>query len=194
MSRLICYSASRNISTSRRSSLDKNLHSTTAKSTAKPAATADAAPPDWKAKSAAAALQAFPKLRDVNSTKVSLLLVLLSFFDDVPITAELLWRGGTYQKRWNQLGEVTELELANLGLHQDLSSMLSDRPGLNQLFLELETANVIQIAPSTGLKILNRQTAAQVVADLPDTTKIFWRHQVLLITSYAFPRRYLGPK
>lgn len=154
----------------------------------------DTTPVNWKTQSGAAVLQAVPCLQGYNSPEVSLLLVLLCFFESSQITMEVLWRGGTLQKRWSQLGEITEMGAFESGLHRDLGAILSDRSGLSQSFQKLEAVHIIRTVSSTGMTILDQQIVARVTDSLPHTIKTFWMHQALLVTSHGFPRKYLEPK
>jgi len=156
--------------------------------------TPDTSPSDWKAQSEAAASKAAPCLQGCNSSEISLLLVLLCFFEGSRITKELLWRGSTRQKRWSQLGEMIEMGAFETGLHHDLGAILSDYSGLSQSFRKLEALHVIRAVPSNGMTILDQQIVARVTDGLPRAIKTFWMHQALLIASHGFPRKYLEPK
>ncbi len=140
-----------------------------------------------------AVLQAVPQLRDIKPSGITLLLVLLCFFEGSQITRELLFRGSTPQRRWSQQGDSEE-EAPDTGLHPDLGAILSDLSELGQKFDELERALVIRRDSSTGMTTIDCQIVTLVTDGLSDVVKTFWKHQALLIACHGFPRKYLEPE
>ena len=120
--------------------------------------------------------------------------MLLCFLENFQLTTELLWRGNTYQKRWNQLGETTEIKVFETCFDRDLGKMCSDHSNLNQLFQKFETAFIIRVDFFIKMTALNQQVVARVTDGLPRIIKLFWMHQALLIIIHGFPRKYLKPK
>ena len=184
----------RNIRGKRPVATNRKSHFTTERNLNQAAMMPDTTVPDWKIQSETVILQVVPTLRQYNSQEISLLLMLLCFLESSQLTTELLWRGNTHQKRWNQLGETTEVGAFETCFDRDLGKMCSDHSGLNQLFQKFEAALIIRVDSFIKMTALNQQVVARVTDGLPRIIKPFWMHQTLLITIHGFPRKYLKPK
>ena len=78
------------------------------------------------------------------SDEASLLLILLSFLstsEKVPL--ELLFRGATPRKRWNEHGNIDEVNAMDAGLIPELASLCSDTLRLGNAFHELHVASAV---------------------------------------------------
>ena len=146
------------------------------------------AEPTWKAPS----LAAVPGSIDIRSEDAKVLLILLSFLatsEKIPL--DLLFRGATPRKRWNELGEIEEVDAIHAGLVPELGSLLSDIPRLNNTFHELVLSSAV--SENSDQVYTVDEAVARVHESLSPELHSFWRYHALVIAYRAIPWKYIEP-
>lgn len=152
--------------------------------------TTSSAASHWKISSIAAASEAFPG--GIHSDDAKLLLVLLCFLSNSEVPVDLLFRGATPRKRWDNYGEIKETEALHVGLLHELVDLLSDIAKLDNALWELQSLSAIS-RNSNRTYILDRSILARVSDSLPPQFHPFWRQQVLVVVYRSIPWKYLEP-
>lgn len=153
----------------------------------KPLQTVPEAEPDGKALSMAAVTRP----GNILSEDGNLLLILLSFLKaSEKIHLDLLFRGATPRKRWNEHGEIEEVDARHACLAPELVNLLSDIQKLDDAFHELERSSTVLKDPDQTYTV-NENVVDRVRGGIPQAKVSFWRCQALIVTYRAIPWKYI---
>jgi hypothetical protein len=146
----------------------------------------------WKAPSIAAASEALPGVGGIHSEDTKLLLVLLCFLASSEVPLDLLFRGASPRRRWNEHGEIEEADALYSGLHSELVHLLSSMAKLSNAFGELVALSAVS-RNSDQTYIVDQAVLACVSDSLPPELHSFWRLQALIVVYRSIPWKYLEP-
>ncbi|KAI9146641.1 Calcium-dependent protein kinase 1 [Paramyrothecium foliicola] len=130
------------------------------------------------------------ELEGTSSEDAKVLLCLLSFLstsDKIPLD---LVRGALPRKRWNEHGEIEEVNAVHIGLDPELRGLLSDAPRLSNAFDELDSS-LATSKHGDHTYTLNEAVASRVRGELDAEHFSFWKRQALIITYRAIPWKYI---
>ena len=147
----------------------------------------------WKAPSTAVAAKALPGPEAFHSEEAKLLLLLLCFLASLEVPLDLLLRGASPRKRWNEHGEIEEMDACRAGLLPELVHLLSNTAKLTNAFCELLLLSAIS-RNSDQTYTLDQAIRSHVFDSLPSEFHPFWRLQALVVSYHSIPWKYVEPR
>ncbi|EED11703.1 conserved hypothetical protein [Talaromyces stipitatus ATCC 10500] len=146
----------------------------------------ESATSQWKVASTAAA----HNVLNQPDADTSLLLVLLCFLNDSILPLDLLSRGTTRRKRWNDSGGIEDVDVLHFGLSSKLASICSTPTRLDETLDKLQS--LLAISKITDYTFeLDKSLPAAVIGLIPNEFHPFWRLQALIIACRSIPWKYL---
>ncbi|KAF8426994.1 hypothetical protein EV426DRAFT_636094 [Tirmania nivea] len=125
------------------------------------------------------------------------LLLLFSFFEPSVISEAVLHRGSTPRYRWDEKGEVTEVQAEVNGVAGSLVRLIQDEMAFDAAIEKLRSVSFVSCNSETnGMRNFSVHPLVQECAVLrtPSPVANKWRWQAILLICHAFPRnRYLEP-
>jgi len=132
-----------------------------------------------------------------DSKEASILLLLFCFLDASNISETMLDRACSPQKRWNRMGEMSELAPIDAGLNSGLVGLIKDEVVFDDAIEKLLSFSLIHLdndvngSRNFSVHPLVQHCASQRV---PSRLQDEWRLQAILVVCHAFPRnKYLEP-
>ena len=135
------------------------------------------------------ASEAVTNPRDTGSADAECLMMLLAFLANQEIPTDLLYRGASPRKRWDEGGEIVGTDAAYLGLSDDLIRICSPEKLPNTLS-KLQSMSVIIWISKSNFKLVETERNV-ILRRLPSSTYSFWRLQALILASRSIPWKYL---
>ncbi|KAL8646466.1 MAG: hypothetical protein Q9210_006126 [Variospora velana] len=132
-----------------------------------------------------------------DSKEASMLLLLFCFLDASNISETMLDRACSPQKRWNRIGEMSELAPIDAGLNNNLIALIKDEVAFDDAIEKLLSFSLIHLDNDVnGLRNFSVHPLIQHCASqrVPLWLQDQWRLQAILVVCHAFPRnKYLEP-
>lgn len=116
--------------------------------------------------------------------------MLLCFLGDSVLPSDLLSRGTTSCKRWNDLGNIGDVEALDLGLSSEIVSICSSPAKLGKILSQLESISAISKVSDHSFR-LDKTLPTAVIGRIPIELHSFWRLQALIIACHSIPWKYL---
>ena len=132
-----------------------------------------------------------------DSPRASDLMQLFCFLDTSGISEDLLARGCSPQKRWNQNGDIFKLEAEQVGLDHDLVENVTNEEAFDAAIDRLQSFSLIQGAiDDRGSRSFSLHPLVQhcIVQRMSSESITKWRLQAIRLVCHAFPHdQYLEP-
>ena len=132
-----------------------------------------------------------------DSKEASILLLLFCFLDASNISETMLDRACSPQKRWNRIGEMSELAPIDAGLNSGLVALIKDEVAFDDAIEKLLSFSLIHLDNDVnGSRNFSVHPLVQYCASqrVPSRLQDEWRLQAILVVCHAFPRnKYLEP-
>ncbi|RPB21265.1 hypothetical protein L211DRAFT_890067 [Terfezia boudieri ATCC MYA-4762] len=125
------------------------------------------------------------------------LLLLFSFLEPSMISEAVLHRGSTPRHRWDEKGEVIEVQAEVEGVDGSLVRLIQDEMAFDAAIEKLRSVSFVSCSRETnGMRNFTVHPLVQecAVQRMPSPVANKWRWQAVLLICHAFPRnRYLEP-
>ena len=132
-----------------------------------------------------------------DSKEAFTLLLLFCFLDPSNISEMMLDRACSPQKRWNRIGEMSEIEPIDAGLNSSFVALIKDEVAFDDAIEKLLSFSLIHLDNDVnGLRNFSIHPLVQYCASqrVPSQLRDEWRLQAVLVVCHAFPRnKYLEP-
>jgi hypothetical protein len=144
----------------------------------------------WKISSTAAASEVLPGLERTQSEDAKLLVVLLCFLANFDVPLDLLYRGASPRKRWDEFGRIEETDALHLGLFPELARICSYKTTLNHALSQLQSSLAISRISEHTLRV-DQSVLAAMTTRIPVEFHPTWRLQAFIIAYRSIPWKYL---
>lgn len=125
------------------------------------------------------------------------LLLFFSFLEPSVISEAILHRGSTPRYRWDENGEVIEVQAEADGVDSSLIRLIQDEMAFDAAIEKLRSVSFVSCNRDTdGMRNFSVHPLVQecAVQRIPSPVANKWRWQAILLICHAFPRnRYLEP-